>query len=189
MSCLTPARRILGLLVFVIVSTGEPVCAADAERIRTLAFGTGWFDFNRQRDEALEARIEYRVGRPRFPLRAIATATFTGDSSVFVGAGIAYQVDLGRRWTVTPAFVPGYYRRGNGKDLGFPLEFRSQLEIGYGLPRGSRVAIAVSHLSNGSLGSRNPGQESLTVACEIPLARRHLRSRTLAAPAERVRNR
>jgi len=38
--------------------------------------------------------------------------------------------------------------------LGYALEFRSQLALGYTLPGGSRPVIAVSHLSNGTLGSR-----------------------------------
>ena len=72
--------------------------------------------------------------------------------------------------------MPGYYRKGNGKDLGYSLEFRSQIELGYTLAGGSRVTIAFSHLSNGSLGSRNPGEESLTIGFELPLARRGSRS-------------
>jgi lipid A 3-O-deacylase len=53
-----------------------------------------------------------------------------------LSAGVGYQIDLGRRWAVTPVFVPGYYRKGNGKDLGYSLEFRSQIELGYTLPEG-----------------------------------------------------
>jgi len=111
------------------------------------------------------------VGRARRPLRGVAVAALTDDSTLFVGAGVGYQIDLGRRWAVTPVFVPGYYRKGNGKDLGYSLEFRSQIELGYTLA-GARVAIAFSHLSNGGLGSRNPGEESLTIGFELPLARR-----------------
>ena len=70
----------------------------------------------------------------------------------------------------------GYYRKGNGKDLGHSLEFRSQIKLGYTLAGGSRVAIALSHLSNGGLGRRNPGLESFTIAFELPLTRRGPRS-------------
>jgi hypothetical protein len=34
------------------------------------------------------------------------------------------------------------------------------------------VTIAFSHLSNGGLGSRNLGEESLTIGFELPRARR-----------------
>jgi hypothetical protein len=123
------------------------------------------------------------MGRASRPLRGVAVATLTDESTVFVGAGVGYQIDLGRRWAVTPVFVPGYYRKGNGKDLGYSLEFRSQIELGYTLAAGSRVTIAFSHLSNGGLGSRNPGEESLTIGFELPLARRGSRRAPVREPA------
>ncbi len=82
-----------------------------------------------------------------------------------MGTGIAYEVRLGR-WDVTPTFVPGLYRHGGGRDLGYPVEFRSQLEIGHRLRGGPRIAVAFSHQSNGGLGSRNPGEETLTINYE-----------------------
>ena len=172
MKRLATSHRTLGILILVTLSTSSSVRAADEGRTRSLSFATGWFDCNRRQDEAFETRLEYRVGRARRPLRGVAVATLTDDSSLFVGAGVGYQIDLGRRWAVTPVFVPGYYRKGNGKDLGYALEFRSQIELGYTLAGGSRVTIAFSHLSNGGLGSRNPGEESLTIGVELPLARR-----------------
>jgi hypothetical protein len=172
MKRLLTSRRALGILVLVTLSTSSSVHAADEGWTRSLSFATGWFDCNRRQDEAFETRLEYRVGRARRPLRGVAVAALTDDSTLFVGAGVGYQIDLGRRWAVTPVFVPGYYRKGNGKDLGYSLEFRSQVELGYTLAGGARVAIAFSHLSNGGLGSRNPGEESLTIGFELPLARR-----------------
>jgi hypothetical protein len=171
MKRLATLRRTLGILIIVTVSTSSSLRAEDWGRTRSLTFATGWFDCNRRQDEAFETRLEYRVGARR-PFRGVAVATLTDDSSLFVGAGIGYQIGLGRRWAVTPVFVPGYYRKGNGKDLGYSLEFRSQIELGYTLAGGSRVTIAFSHLSNGGLGSRNPGEESLTIGVELPLARR-----------------
>jgi hypothetical protein len=74
-----------------------------------------------------------------------------------------------------PTFAPGYYRQGNGKDLGYPLEFRSQLELGFRFAPGQRFSIAFAHLSNGGLGRSNPGQESLTLAWQVPLGHRATR--------------
>jgi hypothetical protein len=64
------------------------------------------------------------------------------------------------------------YRQGDGRDLGYPLEFRSQLEIGHRFRGGPRIALAFSHLSNAGLGSHNPGQESVTINYEWGLPRR-----------------
>jgi hypothetical protein len=132
-----------------------------------LLFGTGWFDANRRRDQAAEARLEYRSGTLTGGLRAVAATHATTDGSLFAGAGLAYGIRIGR-FDLTPSFVPGVYRRGDGRDLGYPLEFRSQLELGRRLRGGQRIAVAVSHLSNAGLGSSNPGQESLTLNFEWP---------------------
>ncbi len=144
-------------------------------------------------DQAVEGRLEYRSGPLARGLRAVAAALATTDRSLFLGAGIAYEMSMGR-WDVTPSFVPGLYRHGGGRDLGYPLEFRTQAEVGYRLRRGSRVALAFSHLSNAGLGARNPGQESLTVnygwrpgaaAHPISGSRPHERAGLLTAAIER----
>jgi hypothetical protein len=146
--------------------------ASEREEGPGLLFGTGWFDANRRRDQAAEVRLEYRSGTFTRGLRAVAATLATTDGSLFAGAGLAYGVRIGRL-DLTPSFVPGVYRRGDGRDLGYPLEFRSQLELGWRLRGGQRVAVAVSHLSNAGLGSSNPGQESLTLNFEWPGSHRH----------------
>ena len=40
--------------------------------------------------------------------------------------------------------------QGDGLDLGYGLEFRSQLEIAYRFDNRSRLGVAVSHMSNAS---------------------------------------
>jgi lipid A 3-O-deacylase len=159
------------ILTLAILAASASAHAEAQERARAISFGTGWYDFVQKRDPAMEARVEYRVGPAARPLRGIVVATMTGDAAMFLGVGIGYELKLGRRWMLTPTFTPGYYREGKGKDLGYPLEFRSQLEIGYEFRRGYRVLMAVSHSSNAGLGRSNPGQETLTLAGLVPLGR------------------
>lgn len=141
------------------------VRGSDREEGTTLLVATGWFDANRKRDQAAEGRLELRSGTFAAGARAVAAAIATTDGSLFAGLGVVYPIRLGH-WDVTPSFVPGLYRRGHGRDLGYPLEFRSQLELGWRFAGGRRVAIALSHLSNAGLGTSNPGQESLTMSYE-----------------------
>ena len=157
-------HAILGL-VSASLLTGGSARASAGEDGPALLVGTGWFDANRRRDQAAEGRLEFRSGTFVGGLRAVAATIATTDGSLFAGAGVAYSVRLGR-FDVTPSFVPGLYRQGDGRDLGYPLEFRSQLELGYRFTGGPRIALGVSHLSNASLGSSNPGQESLTLNFE-----------------------
>ena len=48
----------------------------------------------------------------------------TGNSSVYLYTGIEGQYGLGPL-KILPSFTPGYYEKGDGKDLGSILEFKS----------------------------------------------------------------
>ena len=51
------------------------------------------------------------------------------------------------------------------RDLGYELEFRSGIEIGYVFCNKSRLGVHFYHISNASLGRKNPGEE----ACPVPI--------------------
>ena len=61
---------------------------------------------------------------------------------------------------ITPSFAPGYYNNGNGKDLGSPLEFKSEIQVSFDLFDSSELGLSYNHISNASLGSKNPGANS-----------------------------
>jgi hypothetical protein len=168
-----PGRLLLLLLTGSLLA-GDRAHAAERGDGATFLVGTGWFDANRRRDQAAEFRLEGRSRPVAGGLRAVAATLATTDGSLFVGTGFAYALRRGR-WDLTPSFVPGLYRHGGGRDLGYPLEFRSQLEVGHSLRRGPRIFLALSHLSNAGLGSRNPGQESLTLNYEWGLGSQRAR--------------
>ena len=62
--------------------------------------------------------------------------------------------------TFTPSFAPGYYSYGDGKDLGHPLEFKSEVQVTLGLGDSTYLGMSYNHISNASLGSKNPGANS-----------------------------
>jgi len=133
-----------------------------------LALGAGWFDFNRRQDQAAELRLEYRSSL-RLPRPAVGVLATT-DRSVYVYGALGFGIPLGRL-VLTPSFGPGAYFRGGGKELGHVVEFRSQVELAWRFRDGSRLGFSVCHISNGGLGERNPGAESLTLTYEVPLGR------------------
>ena len=57
--------------------------------------------------------------------------------------------------------------RGDSKDLGYNLEFRSQIEFSYKL-KSSRIGFNLNHISNASIGDTNPGTESATLSIIRP---------------------
>ena len=134
-----------------------------------LSFGAGAFDWNRQKDDGAEFRLEYRSNFKLWHFKPFALAAGSSTGHTFVGAGILLDVFLGRRIVVTPSYAPTWYTGGNDDlDLDYPLEFRSQLEIAYRFDNRSRLGVAVSHYSNASLGDSNPGTESAIVYYSIP---------------------
>jgi hypothetical protein len=57
----------------------------------------------------------------------------------------------------------GYYERGDEKELGGSVQFRSGLELSYRLSPAHSVGAVFYHLSNAGLERPNPGSESLVL--------------------------
>ena len=132
------------------------------------AFGA--FDFNRTKDQGTEFRIEYRSDKKISNLfKPFAAAAYSTSGHAFLGGGLLVDLFFGRRYVVTPSLGPHLYFGGDSDlDLDFPIQFRSQLEVAYRLDNRARVGLALSHYSNASLGSSNPGTESLMLYYSLP---------------------
>jgi len=125
----------------------------------------GRFDANRKRQPAAELGLQYRSDvlfnpKPMFG----AMVTFDGAFNAYGGVSLS----IGDPVTVRPSFAPGFYAKGNGKDLGYKLEFRSGIEVACRFRNRSRLGLEFYHLSNAGLGSRNPGEESLMLTYSLP---------------------
>ena len=83
----------------------------------------------------------------------------TGDSSVYLYTGVEGQYGIGRL-KILPSFTPGYYEKGNGKDLGSALEFKSEIKLGLDIFENSRLGYSYSHISNNEWGDTNPGTDN-----------------------------
>ncbi len=49
---------------------------------------------------------------------------------------------------------------GDGKDLGHMLEFKSEVQLSLDLSKNSELGFSYNHISNASLGDKNPGANS-----------------------------
>lgn len=141
--------------------------AAKAEDPAFVTIGGGIFDATQQDETAADFRLEYRHKKV-WLFKPWAGVEATSDGAVYGVAGILVDLFFGRRIVVTPSFGAGLYHDGGGKDLGFPVEFRSQLEVAYRFNDRSRLGVAISHISNASLGDDNPGTEIINVYYSIP---------------------
>lgn len=102
-------------------------------------------------------------------LRPQATLAFPQLKGVFFGAGIGVDCYLTRHLVFTPSFEPGFYSKGKSRDLGFPIQFRSSVELALEKCNGARVGTQFYHISNASLGHRNPGINAWVFFVGFPL--------------------
>tara|TARA_Y100001970_G_scaffold2681_1_gene3121 strand:- start:872 stop:1384 length:513 start_codon:yes stop_codon:yes gene_type:complete len=125
---------------------------------------TGMFDFSDDGKRASLIGFQHQneeLNRDTFlgNLSPITGAMITADNASYFYTGVQAQYKIGSL-NFTPSFTPGYYNAGNGKDLGHALEFKSEVQFSLELPKDSQLGFSYNHLSNASLGDKNPGANS-----------------------------
>lgn len=135
-----------------------------------LSLAVGYYNAFDGEDNAADFRAEYRPDYDVWNgVKPWVGGEMTSDASVWVGGGFLYDWEFSPQWILTPSLGAGYYAQGDSDlDLGFPIEFRSQLEVSYEFDTGHRTGVALSHLSNASLDGDNPGTEVLSLYCHQP---------------------
>ena len=129
-----------------------------------LNFFTGMFDFSDDKQSSGLLGLQHQneeLFRNSFlgKLSPITGGFFTEKNAFYLYSGVQAEYELGFL-TITPSFAPGYYDYGNGKDLGYPLEFKSEVQMSFNLSDSSHLGMSYNHISNASLGTKNPGANS-----------------------------
>ena len=130
-------------------------------------FFTGMFDFSDNKQSSGLLGLQHQneeLFRDSFlgKLSPITGGFFTEKSAFYLYSGIQAEYELGFL-NITPSFAPGYYNYGSGKDLGYPLEFKSEIQVSLDLSDSSHLGMSYNHISNASLGSKNPGANSYMI--------------------------
>ena len=125
---------------------------------------TGMFDFSDDGKRSTLIGFQHQnenLNRDTFlgNLSPITGALVTADSAGYIYTGVQAQYKLGVL-NFTPSFTPGLYFEGDDKDLGHLIEFKSELQISLDLSRSSELGFSYNHISNASLGDKNPGANS-----------------------------
>ena len=125
---------------------------------------TGMFDFSDDGKKSTLLGFQHQnenFNRNTFlgNLSPITGALITADNATYFYTGVQAQYKIGNL-NLTPSFTPGLYNQGNGKDLGHVLEFKSELQLSLDLSKESQLGFSYNHLSNASLGEKNPGANS-----------------------------
>ncbi len=153
--------------VLIIISVSFSVCAEELElknRNTELNVYTGIFDFSDEGKKSALIGFEHQnedLNKDTFlgNLSPITGALITADTAGYLYTGVQAQYKLGVL-NVSPSFTPGLYFEGDGKDLGHPIEFKSELQFSLDLSKRSELGFSYNHISNASLGDKNPGANS-----------------------------
>jgi len=132
-----------------------------------LNFYAGVFDFSDDKQKAGLFGIQHQnenLQRNTFlgNLSPITGGFITENSAVYVYSGVEWNFDLGGI-NFTPSFAPGLYEKGDGKDLGHTLEFKTEVQLSYNISNDTSFGMSYNHISNASLGNKNPGANSYEI--------------------------
>lgn len=129
--------------------------------------GAGAFDFLHNYTAA-EGRLELRFAQSFFFLKPSIGTFFTNRGSVYTYFALRGEIPLGSHFMIIPIAAVGDYEKGNGKDLGSHIEFKTGAEFDYVFDNGLRIGPAFDHVSNAGIGKKNPGEENLMLMVTVP---------------------
>ncbi len=134
-----------------------------------LQLGAGGYDILHNYTAAM-FRGEVRFGPRLWVLTPLIGAEVTTDGGLYGYGGFALDLHLGDHWVLTPNEAVGVWTRGDGKNLGSTIEFRSGGEFDYRFSDESRLGFSFHHISNAGIGKHNPGEEEALVLYSVPFA-------------------
>ena len=132
-------------LLFLILFTTTKLFAAE-NTINQYNFFVGNFDFSDDKQSALLVGFQHQnenLNRDTFlgNISPITGGFITENSAVYIYTGFEWNIDMGAL-TFTPSFAPGLYHKGDGKDLGHVLEFKSEVQFSYAFSKNSEIGIS-----------------------------------------------
>ena len=121
--------------------------------------------FFQEDDIGEEIFVSYDVPKRYGAVQPTMGASLTTDNDFWFGAGGKWSTE---RISDSPIIVevslmPGLYLRGDGPDLGFPVQWRGSLGAGVNFGDTGSLSVFFDHRSNANLTEVNPGIETLGI--------------------------
>ena len=157
-------KIIINILMIAFVSTSIADEKVLIDQNTEFSVFTGTFDFSDDGKKSTLIGFQHQdenLNRDTFlgNLSPITGVLITADNAGYIYTGVQAQYKIGVL-NFTPSFTPGLYHQGDGKDLGHLIEFKSELQISLDLSKTSELGFSYNHISNASLGDKNPGANS-----------------------------
>ena len=157
-------KLFLILTIFFSTSLTQANDSLSVDSTEELNVYTGMFDFS---DDGKRAQLigfqhqDESLNRDTFlgNLSPVTGLMITEDNASYIYTGVQAQYKIGNL-NFTPSFTPGLYHEGDGKDLGHIFEFKSEVQLSLDFSKSSKLGFSYNHISNASLGDKNPGANS-----------------------------
>lgn len=117
-----------------------------------------------------EGQIRYIGPRALWDLQPVLGLSHAGNGSGYIGAGAAYTLrahdsGLFARFGA----MAGIHKRGSGRNLGGPIQFRTSIEVGMTARNGTEFGIGADHRSSARIYRPNPGLNTVYLFATLPL--------------------
>ena len=157
-------KKIASFLLFFSLIFCLSSYAEDTQNETELNLFTGMFDFSDDKQRSGLFGLQHQnedLYRKSFlgKLSPITGGFITEKNAFYLYTGIQAEYGLGPL-KIVPSFAPGYYNYGSGKDLGSALEFKTEIQMSLNLSENTEFGMSYNHISNASLGDKNPGANS-----------------------------
>ncbi|MGY6703792.1 acyloxyacyl hydrolase [Roseinatronobacter sp.] len=117
-----------------------------------------------------EGQVRY-IGEPLiWGLQPVVGLSGAANSSGYVGVGAAYTLRAQQSGLFARVSgLAGVHKRGSGRDMGGPLQFRTSLDVGYMTASGMEFGIGADHRSSAGIYKPNPGLNTAYLFATFPL--------------------
>jgi hypothetical protein len=156
------------IIICIAISFGYLCDATASDKRNYISISAAVFDVLQQDNSSFEGRAEFHGSEFSWLFKPLSGIMGNTDGAIHVYGGVLVDIPLFSFLYISPSFAPGIYYKSNSKDLDFLLEFRSQIEIALMLDNDIKVGLSFNHISNASLGSTNPGVESIALTYHFP---------------------
>lgn len=144
-------------------------CIASEQAVQRLSFQAAKVAFQ---DSLIgnEYYLGYDLGTAYGPFQPTIGASVTDSGDYWIGAGAKWTTQgfYPSPFFVESTFMPGYFEKDRGPDLGGHLQFRSSLGAGFTFENGATILASYDHRSNADRIKPNPGLETIALRIAFP---------------------
>ncbi|MCC5993465.1 MAG: acyloxyacyl hydrolase [Rhodobacteraceae bacterium] len=117
-----------------------------------------------------EGQMRYIGPRAFWNLQPVLGVSYAGNGSAYIGAGSAYTLRSDNSGLFARlSSIAGIHKRGSGRNLGGPIQFRTSIDVGVMTSRGTEFGIGADHRSSARIYRPNPGLNTVYMFATLPL--------------------